>query len=243
MVFKAQEKYLVQEVSDAYWTHERLLDCLGREYKPASVNQTYDDHFIKDNNSRMIYSLSLQIMSALVARMMQAVVDDDLVQIGSIHNKNIRIPVIEFIEKRNRLIDVMNGRDRKYYTPENGQSTQEEMLDFLSWFTRWSDDQDMRVESGTRTEWIYFADKIWKCIQVLLLSRVCLIEFWCIGKGMTIYPRKLLTGPVEKHFGNGRQIMAGSRSGMTTSQWTTADTHATLAVEDNYTAIDNNSGA
>ena len=40
LVFKAQEKYLVQEVSDAYWTHERLLDRHGREYEPASVNET-----------------------------------------------------------------------------------------------------------------------------------------------------------------------------------------------------------
>ena len=101
----------------------------------------------------------------------------------------------------------------------------------------------MRAESETRTEWKTFADKTWKCIQLLLLSHVCLIEFWCIGKGVTIHPRKLMTDPVEKHFGNGRQIMAGSRSGMTTSQWTTADTHATLAVEANYAVIGNNSGA
>ena len=107
----------------------------------------------------------------------------------------------------------------------------------------WSNDHDKRVEARARTEWIFFANETWKCIQLLLLSHVCLIEFWCIGKGMTIHPRKLMTDPVEKHFGNGRQMVAGSRSGMTTSQWITADTHATLAVEANYAAIGNNSGA
>ena len=77
---------------------------------------------------------------------------------------------------------------------------------------------------------------------MLLLFHVCLIEFWCIGKGMTIHPRKLMTDPVEKHFGNGRQMVAGSRSEITTSQWTTVDTHAMLAVEAKCAAISNNSG-
>ena len=93
-------------------------------------------HFIKDNNSRMICSLSLQILSASVAKMMQAAVDDDSVQIGSIRNKKNPIPMIRFIEKWNCLIDVMNGREGKFYTPENVRSTQEEMLDLLYWFTR-----------------------------------------------------------------------------------------------------------
>ena len=52
-----------------------------------------------------------------------------------------------------------------------------------------------------------------------------------------------MTDPVEKNSGNGRQMVAGSRNGTTTSQWTTADTHAMLAVEANYAAIGNNSGA
>ena len=85
-----------------------------------------------------------------------------------------------------------------------------------------------------------FAEKTWKCIQLLLLSHVCLIEFWCIDKGMTIHPRKLMTDPVEKHFGNGRQMVAGSRSGMTIHHWTKAD-HAMLAVETNCVVIGNNS--
>ena len=113
-------------------------------------------HFIKDNNSRMICSLSLQILSASVARMMQAAVDDDSVQVGNIRNKKILIPIIKFIIKWNRLIDIMNGRDGVYYTPENGRSVQEEMLDFLTWFTMWSNDHDKRVEAGARTEWIFF---------------------------------------------------------------------------------------
>ena len=84
--------------------------------------------------------------------MMQAAVNDDSDQIGRIRNKKILIPMIKFIEKWNRLIDVMNDRDGKYHAPENGRSTQEKKLDFLSWFTRWSNNHDMRVESGTRTE-------------------------------------------------------------------------------------------
>ena len=37
---KYKRKVLVQEVSDAYWTHKRLLDLHGREYEPTSVNKT-----------------------------------------------------------------------------------------------------------------------------------------------------------------------------------------------------------
>lgn len=60
---------------------------------------------------------------------------------------------------------------------------------------------------------------------------------------MVIHPRKLITDLVENQSCNGHQMVAGHRSGMKTSEWTTANAYATFAAETNYTAIVNNNGA
>ena len=110
--------------------------------------------------------------------------------------------MVILIEKWNRIIDIMNGRDNEYYSPENGRAYQEELLDTLTWFSKWKNDHDERVKNGDRTEYNFFAAETWNCIQMMLLGHVVIIQYWCIGKRMNINPRVLNTDPVEHHFGN-----------------------------------------
>ena len=52
------------------------------------------------------------------------------------------LPSEILIEKWNRIIDIMNGRDNEYYSPEDGRAYQEELLDTLAWFSKWKKDHD-----------------------------------------------------------------------------------------------------
>ncbi len=188
-------------------------------------------------------ALSMQVLSASVADMIKKAIEGDSISVGNIQNKQILTLLMHFIEKWNRLVDIMNGRDGKYYTPENGREIQRVLLKHLTWLTKWKISHNEGVKKGEQTEWNFFADETWRCIQLLILSHVCIIEHYCVKRGFKIHPCRLNTDPVEKHFCNGRQMVGGSRTGMTESQWINADTAATLAVEANFAAVGNNSNA
>ena len=122
--------------------------------------------------------------------------------------------LIVFIEKWNALVDIVLGR-RGRYTRENGKTFQRELLIFLAWMSRWKADHDERVGDGKRTEYLFFADSTWQCIQMMVLGHVVVIEVWCIKRGMEVNPKAMNTDPVEHHFGNLRQMIGRSYSGLT----------------------------
>ena len=65
-------------------------------------------------------------------------------------------------------------------------------------------------------------------MQMLILSHVVVIEYWCIGKGMNVNPRVLNTDPVEHHFGNCRQMVGGSQAGLNVMGFDQGDTTSGL---------------
>ena len=197
-------------------------------------------HFLKDNNSRMDVALALELMSGSCARMMRKAIDDDSITLGDFRNKHVFKSFVVFIEKWDRLVDIMNARDGVQYTPENGRAIQEELLKLLTWLTNWHNDHEEAVKQGMRTEYNFFADETWKCMQMLLLGHVSLIQLYCINRGMTIDPRAINTDPVEHHFGNGRQMVGGSTNSMTTSAWGHSDAKSGLAKTANYSNVGNN---
>ena len=174
--------------------------------------------------------------------MMRKAIDDPDITLGSFNNKGVFTSLVVFIEKWNRIVDIMNGRD-EYYTSVNGRSIQEELLITLTWLTVWKNDHDTRVEEGVNTIYNFFAPETWNCIQMLILSHVVIIEYWCIGKCMSINPRVLNTDPVEHHFGNCRQMVGGSHAGLTVMGFDQGDTKAGLAKAVNYHNVGNNKHA
>ena len=80
-------------------------------------------------------------------------------------------------------------------------------------------------------------------MQMLILSHVDIIEYWCIGKGMSINPRVLKTDPVEHHFGNYCQMVGGSQASLTVMDSDQGDTKSGLAKAVNYHNTGNNKNA
>ena len=171
--------------------------------------------------------------------MIRKAIDDPEITLGNFRNKNVVKPLVVFIKKWNELVDIMNGRG-EYYCRKNGRNMQEKLLDHLYWLSNWKLDHDARVEKGERDEYNFFADETWKCMQMLLLSHVVLIHYWCIERDMSINPHVLNTDPVEHHFGNCRQMVGGSTQGLTVQQIGFGDTKTGLAKSANYHNVGNN---
>ncbi|EJK60144.1 hypothetical protein THAOC_19553 [Thalassiosira oceanica] len=195
-------------------------------------------HFNKDANSRMDAGLTFDVLCGSVARLLQKAVDDPTITLGTFRNKKVYTPLINLIRKWDELSDIVNKWD-SIYTPENGQERQRALLNILLWFQKWKDDHDERVKNKTRTEWNFFADETWKCIQMLIMSHVILIQWYCIERGMKLSPRRMNTDPVENHFGNCRSSVGGSTQSLTTAQWGAGDAKAGLAEAANFAAIGN----
>ena len=70
-----------------------------------------------------------------------------------------------------------------------------------------------------------------------------MIQYYSIERGFTIDPRTLNTDPVEHHFGNCRQMVGGSTSGLTAAAFSQADRKANLAKLAGYNAVGNCRGA
>ena len=91
--------------------------------------------------------------------MMRKAIDDPDIKLGTFENKRVFTSLFVFIERWNRLVDIMNGRD-KYYSPANGCSIQEELLSTLTWLTTWNNDHGEHVEKGINTEFNLFAPEM-----------------------------------------------------------------------------------
>ena len=90
--------------------------------------------------------MSMHVLSGSVARLMNSVVDDDDIQVGSLKNKKMLKPLIIFIEKWNHMVDIMLGHAHGAYTRANGRKCQLELLSFLRWLTKWHNDHLERIE-------------------------------------------------------------------------------------------------
>ena len=79
-------------------------------------------------------------------------------------------------------------------------------------------------------------------MQILILLHVIIIEYWCIGTGMSINSHVLDTDPVDHHFGNCHQMVGGSHAGLTIIGF---DRHpkAGLVKASNYHDVGNNKHA
>jgi len=180
-------------------------------------------HFEKNPFTRMRVYLAVQVLSNSVRIMLVEAVDDDSIKVPLDKSKYAHL--IEFIEKMNRLVDICNGRDGNW-GPDNGRAVQKELLDTLAWFWNWRKNHDERVKEEKGTEYNFFADATWMCIQRLLLGLVVLIEDLCIRKGQTIVPRRLNTDDLENHFANCRQFVGGSHDKLTVKGWMAAHAKA-----------------
>lgn len=198
-----------------------------------------DSCFFRNARSKMDCTLSLIILSGSVARMLRAAVEDDTVELG-FKNKYVYMPLIHFCEMCNLLVDITNGRNRDFYTPQNGHQKQIQLLNILDWFSKWKMEHDAAVEAETKNQYNFFAPETWQCIQILILSHVTLIQLYSIEKGMTVNPLVLCTDSVEHHFGNSRQHQGGSTAGLTVQQADTADTLAGVTNAFHWDTVGNN---
>ena len=137
------------------------------------------------------------------------------------------------------MVEIVLGRHGDY-TPKSGKAFQKELLEFLAWMSQWKLDHEGRVRKGRRTEFHFFADDTWRCIQMMVLGHVVVIEVWCLQRRMKVNPKVMNTDPVEHHFGNLRQMIAGSHAGFTSVSASQADTKYGLAKTANYNVVENN---
>ena len=86
----------------------------------------------------------------------------------------------------------------------------------------------------------FFADETWKCMQMLILSHIVVIQVHAIEEEMKIKPSAMTTDPCENHFGNTRQNCGGSRTGLAVMGWQAGDNKSTLAKASNFSAVGNN---
>lgn len=160
---------------------EKAWRATGGGTNQLQPTKLRDSCFLKDAKSRMDCPTALVVVSGSTSRMMRAAIDDDTVDLG-FNNKNVYIPLIYFCDKWNDIVDITNGRDGNYYTPQNGNAMQMKLLNILDWFSKWKKNHDDAVVSGDKTEFNFFADATWKCIQMLILSHVVMIELYCIKR-------------------------------------------------------------
>lgn len=227
-------------------TNLRMIEVVWIELGGAT-NQLQETrltihHFVKDAYSRMNVALAVQILSYSVVQMLEkALVDDDVVL--TLKNKDMYRPLIYLCCYWNDLVDICNGRDGPH-TPENGLERQHKLLSILKWFSQWKARHDKEVASGKKTDFNFFAAETWKCIQLLILSHVEMIQIYCIDQNLKINPRKTNTDPVEWHFGAARQQKGGSTSSLTMQQFDDAAFLSSVSNAAKYNIVGNNkSGA
>ena len=183
-------------------------------------------HFFKDAYSRMRVNLAVQVLSQSVVQMIKKGVADENIEVPLGKHRYCRL--IELAENVDKLVDICNGRSknstgRDVFTPDNAETKQIELLAILGWFSEWKKVHSNRVSKDFDTEFHFFANETWRNIQWLILGHVFLIQFWVKGKGFSFNPRVANTDCIEHHFGNGRQMTAGSHNSLTAMQWNYAD--------------------
>ena len=77
-------------------------------------------------------------------------------------------------------------------------------------------------------------------MQMLILSHVIIIQVYAIKEDLKIKPSAMTTDPCENHFGNTRQNVGGSRTGLAVMGWQVGDNKSTLAEASNFAAVGNN---
>ena len=170
-------------------------------------------HFDKNAYSRMNVALAMQVLSATAASMIRAAIADEDVTL-SLENKAMYNHLANLCEKMNDLADICNGRNGPH-TPENAEERQTKLLDILSWFAEWKELHDERVAKEEATEYNFFADETYFCIQALILAQVGAIQLYCVEKGLSVAPRTMNTDVVEWHFGDVRSFIGGSTNKIT----------------------------
>lgn len=174
-------------------------------------------HFDKNAYSRMNVSLAMQVLSASVARMIRAAIEDDEIFL-ELRNKRMYTHLADLCENWNSVVDICNSRDGEH-SPENARDRQMMLLDVLSWFTKLKRLHLAALQKGEATEFNFFAQETWFCIRALILAHVCAIQIYCVEGGQSVNPRRMNTDVVEWFFGDGRQMVGGSTNKMTARQW------------------------
>lgn len=198
-------------------TNLSMIECvwiaLGGGSAQLQESKLTAFHFDKNAYSRMNVSLAMHILSQTVALMIRmAIADDDVIL--AFEKKEVYNHLANLCEKMNLVVDICNGRDGAH-TPENALSRQTALLDVLAWFTEWKALHDARVELEEATQYNFFADETYFCIQALILGHVGAIQLYCVEKGESINPRSMNTDWVEWFFGNCRQMVGGSHNKLT----------------------------
>mmetsp|Transcript_39330 Transcript_39330/g.80623 ORF Transcript_39330/g.80623 Transcript_39330/m.80623 type:complete len:151 (-) Transcript_39330:44-496(-) len=124
------------------------------------------------------------------------------------------------------MSEIVATIDVSVVTPEVVAAKATEIMDVLAWFWQWRRNHDERIKMKKGTEFNFFADATWSCIQRLLLGLAVMIEDLCIKKGETIVPRRLNTDDLENHFANCRQFVGGSHDKLSAKTWMAAHAKA-----------------
>lgn len=93
---------------------------------------------------------------------------------------------------------------------------------------------------GLKTKYNFLAPETWRCIRILILTHVTVLQLYVIERGFTINPRLLCTDCVEQHFGNVRQKKAGSTNGCTVRVWDQGDFLASAQNAAYWSLVGNN---
>lgn len=188
---------------------------LSNELKASRLTMK---HFVKDNFSRMRVYLAVQVLSNSVVELIIKVRDDEDVKLP--FHKEYYNPLIQIATHVNKLVDIINGRDRADFRKESGVEIITSLLKILKWFDEWKKLNDRCKELDEKN---FLPEDTWIGIKRMILGYICLIDHYCIGQGLVICPRRTLSDVCEHLFSMMRRC-AGS-----TSMVTTNSAHSTCA--------------
>ena len=101
-----------------------------------------------------------------------------------------------------------------------------------------------RVVIKEATEYNFFPDETWKCIQSRILAHVAIIQLYCIEKKVKINPRVINTDVVKWFFGDARAKVGSSTNKLQTKAADAANRKAGAFNRGRHGVVGNNkSGA
>ena len=199
-------------------------------------------HFDKNAFSRMNVALAMQVFSSTVTEMIRRAIDADDVALPT-SNKGAYKSLSYLCENVNNLADICNGRHERH-TPANAVERQHNLLRILDWFSKWKSIHDERVAAKEATEYNFFAEETWGCIQALVLAHVAIIQLHCVEKKVAINPRVINTDVVEWFFGDARSMVGGATNKLRAKAANAADRKASAFNRGRHGVVGNNkSGA
>jgi len=201
---------------------ETIWDLRQSEEAPMSLQETKltRKHFTKDAFSRMRVSLSMQVLSASVAAMLEDALEQSDIQTALkkktqlYHTQYNKLK--EFIKHMNRFVDIANGRDPTVlgssapFTAESGPGLVTELLTILSFMFEWKASVESNDGMGPYN---FFADETWSGICRVMFGYCGMIEYYCIKRELTINGKKTNSNPCEHHFARGRAATGSTNSG------------------------------